>query len=225
MNTTLILLSGLSSNEDLWQHQVRHLSDIVSIQVISAVQDTPEKMVQAILDEAPPRFALAGHSMGGWLCLEVMRVASSRITQLCLLNTTARMDSKEKTMKRREMIQQAESGQFQEVVAAMAEHFVFNPLVKCAVEKMFFEVGAKVFINQQRAMMRRRETESVLPTIACPTLVIHAAQDNNFSLEEHEELVHRIPSAELSIVEHSGHMSPMEAPDAITGLLYHWLTG
>ena len=109
MKNPLVLLPGLSSNKRLWQHQVRYLNDIASIQIIPAVQDTPEKMVQVILDEAPPRFALAGHSMGGWLCLEFMRAASSRVTQLCLINTTARMDSEEKTNRRKTMIQKAET--------------------------------------------------------------------------------------------------------------------
>ena len=224
MKNPLVLLPGLSSNQRLWQYQAHYLNDIASIQIIPAVQDTPEKMVQAIVDEAPPRFALAGHSMGGWLCLEVMRAASSRVTRLCLINTTARMDSEEKKSRRKKMIQQAETGQFQEVVKAMTEHFVFNPLVKTDVEKMFLRVGEKAFISQQQAMMRRKETQSILSTITCPTLVIHAAQDKNFSLEEHEELVNQIPNAELAIVENSGHMSPMEAPEAITTLLRHWLT-
>jgi pimeloyl-ACP methyl ester carboxylesterase len=98
-----------------------------------------------------------------------------------------------------------------------------GPLVKPDVEKMFLDVGEKVFISQQKAMMRRKETQSILATITCPTWVIHAAQDKNFSLEEHKELVNQIPHAELAIVENSGHMSPMEAPEAITALLCHWL--
>jgi len=75
MRIPLVLVSGLLSNSSLWQHQMRHLSEIASIQTISPSQNTPEKMIQAILDEAPPIFALAGHSMGGWLCLELMRTA------------------------------------------------------------------------------------------------------------------------------------------------------
>jgi len=54
--------------------------------------------------------------------------------------------------------------------------------------------------------------------------VIHAAQDRNFCLEEHRELTTQIPNARLVQVEVSGHMSPMEAPEAITALLRHWLT-
>lgn len=224
METHLVLLSGLLSNQVLWRHQVRHLSDIASVQVISPIQDTPEKMVQTILEEAPPTFALAGHSMGGWLCLEVMRAAPSRVSQLCLLNTTARIDSEEKKSRRQKMILKAEKGQFQEIVEEIVERFVFNPLVKNDVKNMFLDVGKKVFISQQQAMIKRKECQSILSTIHCPTLVIHAAQDQNFSLEEHRELVDQIQEAQLAIVEDSGHMSPLEMPQAITTLLRFWLT-
>lgn len=68
-------------------------------------------------------------------------------------------------------------------------------------------------------MMDRNSSESVLSLITCPTLVIHATQDKNFSLLEHQELVDLIPNAKLALVEDSGHMSPMEMPQAITALL------
>jgi len=224
MKTPLVLISGLLSNKSLWQHQICHLSEIASIQVISPFQNTAEEMIQAILDAAPPTFALAGHSMGGWLCLEVMRAAPSRVSQLCLLNTTVRMDPKEKLIKRQKMILKAEKGQFQEVVKELIENFVFNPLVKNDVENMFLDVGKEAFIHQEKAMITRNECQSILPRITCPTLVIHAAQDKNFPLEEHRELVNQIQDAKLATVEDSGHMSPIEMPQAITALLKFWLT-
>lgn len=224
MKIPLVLLPGLLSNKFLWHHQIGHLGNIATIHVISSSENTPKKMVQAILDQAPQKFALAGHSMGGWLCLEVMRAAPARVSKLCLLNTTARMDSEEKKTRRQMMIEKAEKGKFQEVVKTLVENFVFNPLVKNDVEKMFLDVGKEVFIHQQKAMMMRNESQSILSTITCPTLVIHAAQDKVFSLEEHKELVNQIQNAELAIIEDSGHMSPMEVPQAITALLRFWLT-
>jgi pimeloyl-ACP methyl ester carboxylesterase len=219
MKIPLVMISGLVSNERLWEHQRRHLKDIAAVTVLSPSQNTPEKMVQAILDEAPPTFALAGHSMGGWLCLEIMRTAPSRVLQLCLLNTTARGDSAEKKIKRQEMILKVQKGRFQEVVEDMVEHFVYNPLVKEDVRQMFLEVGPDAFIRQQEAMLQRGECQSILPCITCRTLVIHAARDKNFSLEEHKELAGQIGGAKLAIVENSGHMSPIEVPEIITDLL------
>lgn len=225
MKTPLVLLSGLLSNDILWQHQVRHLDDIASIHIISAAQNTPEKMVEQILAAAPPTFALAGHSMGGWLCLEVMRTAPSRVQKLCLLNTTSRSDSQEKAVSRQKMIQDAKQGHFHEIVDAMLERFVHNTFVKADVKNMFLAVGEKAFIAQEEAMSKRGECLSILPTITCPALVVCAVQDKIFSLEEHQELVSNIPNAELAQIEGSGHMSPMEAPQAITAHLQHWLIG
>ena len=89
---------------------------------------------------------------------------------------------------------------------------------------MFLEVGEEAFIAQQNAMLIRKESQPILPAIACATLVVYAAQDKNFTLAEHEELVHHIPNAKLAIVEDSGHMSPLEVPQAITALLRFWLS-
>ena len=220
----LVLVSGLLSNPSLWRHQIDHLSDIASIQVHSPSQDTSAKMVEAILNKAPPKFALVGHSMGGWLSLEIMRIAPSRVSHLCLLNTTSRMDSDAKKQRRQEMIHRAENGKFHEIAEELAENFVYHPLVKREVEKMFLNVGKETFVHQQKAMLARNESLSILSTITCPTLVIHAAKDKNFSLEEQNEMANQITDAKLAIVEDSGHMSPIEMPQAITALLKFWLT-
>lgn len=223
MKTPLVIVSGLLSNQSLWKHQTRNLSDLADIHIISPSQNAPDKMIQCILDEAPPIFALAGHSMGGWLCLEVMRAAPSRVNRLCLLNTTARMDSEAKREIRKELIHRAENGYFPEIVEEIVEKFVANQMIRNDIKKMFLEVGKEAFIHQQTAMAGRRESQSILPTISCPTLVIHARKDKNFSLEEHQELTHGIKHAKLAVIEDSGHMSPMEMPQAVTVLLRFWL--
>lgn len=223
MKIPLVLISGLLSNRRVWQRQVQDLSDLATICCIAPVQNTPQAMLREILENAPPYFALAGHSMGGWLSLEVMRAAPSSVKQLCLLNTTARMDSLEKADRRRHMIQQAQEGHFEEIVDQNIANFVLNPAVRSDVRKMFLEVGKEAFICQEQAMLLRAECQSILPTIACPTLVIHAAQDKIFTYEEHQELAASIPDARLAVVQNSGHMSPMEQPQAVTELLRQWL--
>lgn len=219
----LVLLPGLLSNEWIWQHQVNHLREIASIQVLPAIQETTEKMVEEILAKAPPEFALAGHSMGGWLCLEIMKIAPLRVRKLCLLNTTARSDSREKARKRQEMILRAKRGSFGVVAKEIVDHFVFNSFVKEEVHQMFLDVGKEVFINQQNAMLERKECQSVLSRIDCPTLVVHAMRDSAFSLEDHRELTEKISGAKMAIIEDAGHMSPLEVPQAISAFLRFWL--
>lgn len=224
MHDPLFLIPGLLSNEYLWQHQVKHLTDSAEIMMYLPTQNSSEKIVEDFLKTAPPRFALAGHSMGGWLCLEILRAAPTRVSKLCLLNTTARDDSKAKKVKRQEMIQRSKNGQFEEIVEELASFFTNNPQLELDIRQMFLDVGSQIFIRQEEAMLNRSSCESILRSIQCPTLVIHAAQDKNFTIEEHVELVEKIPDAKLAIVEDSGHMSPLEMPQAITSLLRFWLT-
>ena len=63
--------------------------------------DNMGAIARRILAEAPPRFALAGHSMGGYIAFEIMRQAPDRVAKLALINTQARPDTPEATARRR----------------------------------------------------------------------------------------------------------------------------
>lgn len=222
MKVPLILVSGLLCDESVWAHQIKNLSDLAVIKVVCPNQDRPQKMVEEILSQSPDRFALAGHSMGGWLALEVMRRAPEKVTHLCLLNTTAKPDTPIKKAKRQEMIQRVENGQFSDIVEELVNNFVFNADLKSKVKMMLQKSGEHAFIREERSMLLRAECLSILPTIHCPTLVIHADKDKVFTLEDHQELASNIPNANLSILENCGHMSPMEKPEELTSLLRSW---
>lgn len=223
MKTPFVFLTGLLSDERVFESQKAHLSDICNTLVISSTADTPNGMLQNILEKAPEQFILAGHSMGGWLALEIMRRAPDRVLKLALLNTTAKEDNIEKRNARQQMIEKAEQGGFQEVVNELVEKLVFKNELKPDVKKMFLEVGQNTFINQEKSMLIREESESILPNITCDTLIIAAAEDKVFSIEEHQELKEKIKNSELKIVKDSGHMSPMEAPNEVFSHLKDWL--
>lgn len=223
MKTSAVFICGLLCDESVWASQIKSCSDMAEIKVVNTTQDTPQKMVEEILDQAPPQFALAGHSMGGWLALEVMKKAKDRVTKLCLLNTTAKPDTEAKQLKRHQMIQQVKKGKFPEVVQELVNSFVYSPSIKSQVEKMLLKSGAEKFIRQENAMLKREECFSVLPTIQCPTLVVHATMDQVFHLDDLQEIADGIPKANLAIIEECGHMSLLEKPDRVNTLLSKWL--
>ena len=222
--STLILIPGLLSDREVFRHPAAHLNDLANISIVKwSDEDTPEKMVQKVLHLAPPRFSLTGHSMGGWVALEVMRRARDRVEKLCLLNTTARSDSEEKLNRRKQWIQAVEKGGFHQVAEELTTAFVHRKEVRDAVLSMFLRQGPTIFINQERAMIMRQECFSILPKIKCPLLLIHARSDRNFSLEEQQEIAKKVPQAKVAIVEDAGHMMPMEMPQAVTALIRYWL--
>ena len=85
---SIVLVPGLMCDASCWRHQVAVLGADRDIQVAEhALSGTLGVMAERILDEAPPRFALAGHSMGGRVALEVMAQAPDRVSRLALLDT------------------------------------------------------------------------------------------------------------------------------------------
>jgi pimeloyl-ACP methyl ester carboxylesterase len=89
------------------------------------------------------------------------------------------------------------------------------------VRAMGTRLGGEVFRRQ--SMLERPADLDRLDAIRCPTLVVAAAQDQLRSLEEARELQAGIPGATLAIIEDTGHMIPIEAPDRLAGVIVPWL--
>jgi pimeloyl-ACP methyl ester carboxylesterase len=220
----IILLPGLLSDHRVFHHQLQFLSEIANMQVIQLTDiNSPIAMTEKILQIAPKRFALIGHSIGGWVALRVMKMMPERVTKLCILNTAARGINPVELASRQAILNQIEKGEFQSIASQIAHLFVFNNHAREAVLKMFLEVGEQALINQTQAMMVREDLRDILPTIHCSTLVIHAEKDKRFSLNDLTEISSAIPNAALKVVTQCGHMSPMEQPEIITHLIRDWL--
>ncbi len=220
---TLILLPGLLCDATAWQHQIDHLQDQVRIIVPDLSQATCAKeMVAAVLQSAPPTFMLAGHSMGGWVALEIMKHDPKRVLKLCLANTTAQLDSPEKKQARLEMIALAKEGKFEAIVERLSTAFVYQqqylPTVKAMLRR-----NQHAFINQQTAMLNRESCCRTLITITCPTVIIHASHDRVFNDNDCMALVNCIPKASLEIIEDAGHMSLIEQSAQFTAIMHKWL--
>src|SRR5262245_52622153 len=111
--TPLILLPGLLCDAALWRGQVEELADLAEPWVADLTRDdSVTVMAQRVLAQAPPRFALAGLSMGGYVAQEIMRQAPRRVERLALLDTSGRADAPEQSARRRGLIELAEKGEF-----------------------------------------------------------------------------------------------------------------
>jgi pimeloyl-ACP methyl ester carboxylesterase len=88
---------------------------------------------------------------------------------------------------------------------------------------MALGTGKEAFLRQQRAIIGRIDSRPHLAAIRCPTLVVAARHDAIMPVEILEELAQAIPGARLEIVEDSGHMSTLEQPAKVTGLLREWI--
>ncbi len=228
--TPLVLLPGLLLDGRLWARQIADLADIAEAMVGDQTRgETTAEIAAHVLAQAPPHFALAGLSMGGYVAQEIMRQAPGRVTRLALVNTGARADSKAQATRRRDLVRLATRGRFQGVTPKLLPLYlhpdrVDDPAVAGPVLAMAEDMGREVFIRQQQAAMDRIDGRADLARIACPTLVIGGREDKVAPATLSLEMAKLIPGADLILLGRCGHLAPLERPAAVSAALRQWLT-
>ncbi|WP_081996199.1 alpha/beta fold hydrolase [Croceibacterium mercuriale] len=209
----LILLPALGCDGQLWSRQVLDLGDLSHPQLGDlSVDDTLAGMAQRVLAHAPPRFAVAGVSLGGYVALEMIRLAPERIARIALFGTRASMQSRPRTM--------AEQG-----TLATAPHAdpALTSIISGPVQAMAERVGPDVFARQQRALLERPDIGPAIDAVRVPALVAVGDRDRICLPEDARQLAERIPGARFHLLRHCGHLPPMERPGEVTMLLRDWL--
>jgi len=224
----LVLVPGLGCSARLYSPQIDALWRFGPITVADHTRDdTMDGIARRILANAPPRFALAGLSMGGFISLAMMRLAPERIDRLALLDTNARADVPERSAEREKFIAMAQAGKFAEVNAALTPRYLHpdhrGEAFRKVVDEMADDVGADGFIRQQRAIMGRPDSRPMLGSVRCPTLVLVGDADAATPPELSKEMADAIPGAKLVVVKECGHLSTIEQPEAVNAAMAAWL--
>ena len=225
----LLLVPGLLCSARLFAPQIVALWPHGPVVVADHRRDaTVDAIAARILKDAPPRFALAGLSMGGYIAFAMTRLAPERVAKLALLDTSARPDLPEQKAGRENFIAMAEAGKLAEVVATLTPKFLHRnrhndePL-KQVVRDMAADTGVEAFVRQQKAIMSRPDSRPLLGSIKCPTLVLVGEGDELTPPDLAKEIVGGITGALLTIVPDCGHLSTLEKPDAVNAAMADWL--
>jgi pimeloyl-ACP methyl ester carboxylesterase len=225
----VVLVPGLNCSARLYADQIPALWRFGPVVVADHTRDDNMATIAArILAAAPPRFALVGLSMGGYIALTMLRAASDRVERLALLDTSARPETPEQTERRKPQIALAESGRFAEVPPLQFPVFVHRHRqdddgLRQRVRMMAEETGAEAFLRQQKAIMTRGDARPWLESITCPTLVLVGEGDELTPLPLSQELAAGIAGSRLVVVPDCGHLSTMERPEAVTKALVEWM--
>lgn len=235
MKPTLMLLPGLMCDYTVWKHQMAALSEAWDCIVVDYEDDNSlVTMARRVLDQAPVSFTMAGHSMGGRVALEVMRLAPEKVQRLALLDTgyagLAVGDAGEKEVAGRMARVKTANEQG---VTAMARDWVTGmvhpdrlndtALINDIVT-MFNRKSPAIFEAQIKALIERPDATSVLSDIDCPTTFIVGRQDAWSTPEQHQAMADNVRHSRLEIIENAGHMSTMEQPGAMTKVFWQWLS-
>jgi pimeloyl-ACP methyl ester carboxylesterase len=229
MKQSAVLLSGLLCDETFWTDIPQRLSGIAETQVVSfrGFSSIPA-MAQHVLDIAPQRFAVAGHSMGGRVALEIMRAAPRRITGLALLNTGVHAVRDGEPQSRSHLLRVAYEHGMSALAAEWLPPMLGADAARAAelmprLRAMIQRFTADAYAGQVSAMLNRPEVLSVLPTIAVPTLLLSGSDDSWSPVSQQQSIRRRIPHATLFEIHGAGHMAPLERPDSVAIALREWL--
>jgi pimeloyl-ACP methyl ester carboxylesterase len=227
--TPILMIPGLLCSPRLYADQVPQLWALGPVTIADHTRDdTMSAIARRILASAPPRFALVGLSMGGYLSFEIMRQSPERVAKLALLDTSARPDTPEQIEMRRAQIELAKSGRLPEVLDSLFPRLVHpkhrtDERVRQTLYQMAAEVGAEGFVRQQLAIIGRPDSRPGLSAIRCPTLVLVGDSDALTPPERAAEIANGIAGARLVTIPEAGHASTVEQPEYVTRALLEFL--
>jgi len=226
----IVLIPGLLCTAEVFAPQIAALWPYGPVTIASTLADkTMAEMAASILATAPPRFALIGISMGGYVSLEIMRQAPERVIKLALLSTSARPDSPAQIRQRRSLVALARARDFRTTLAQALGAILHlthrgDPALSELTVRMGLVVGIDGLARQVEAIIGRIDSRPSLSAISVPTLVLVGEDDTLTPLERSEELAAGIPNARLVVVPQCGHASTLEQPEAVNLALIEWIS-
>lgn len=229
----VVLLPGLLCDDAVWTHQCRALDFaqciVPSYQALASIT----QMARHVLESVPAqRFSLAGHSMGGRVALEVVRLAPERIERLALLDTgvqpLAQGEAGERERQgRMALLEMARRQGMRAMGRQWAQGMVHpsrlqSPLFEQILD-MIERQTPEHFQAQIEALLGRPDASGLLKASRIPTLLVCGRQDAWSPLARHEEMHAMAAGSRLVVIEDSGHMSTMEQPEAASRALVEWM--
>jgi pimeloyl-ACP methyl ester carboxylesterase len=238
----LLLLHGIGSNSRSFRHQLSGLSDAFSVMAWDApgygrsddppgsftLEDLADEAVRVLDEHGVERAHVLGVSLGGVIAQLVYRRHARRLRSLMLVDTTAgggALPEPERSARVRQRLEAIDRLSPRELARRRAPQLV-SPDAPAALVQELEDIMAEVrpagYRNAALAL-GATDVTSLLGSIRAPTLVIHGADDAVVPLETGRELATAIPGAELVVIEHAGHVSNQEQPEAFNAVVRQFL--
>jgi len=228
MRKRLYLIPGLLCDAAIWQPQIAALSPHYDVRIPDLTGFASlSAMASYVLHDAPERFAVAGHSMGARVALEMFRRAPDRITHIALLDTGVHPADPDEPARRARLTDlsrtQGMKALADDWLPPMVAPAFFHGALKDTLYAMVERMTPDIHFRQIQALLNRPDARPLLGAIKVPALVGVGSEDQWSSPAQNRAIAEAMPGARFVLFEGSGHMAPLEAPDAVSAALEEWL--
>ncbi len=225
----LVFIPGLLLTPSFFRHQTAALSsDYDIIDADTTGLNTITAMAARILDQVDGNFTPIGLSMGGYITLELARLAPERLDAMVVMDSNAIADPPEKVETRKSLVEMSYLGKFKGVTRTLlpsliAPHHLENDVLCAEIMDMASVIGHDNFVLQQQAIMTRRDQFDTLQDIDMPSLFVVGQVD---ALTPPDQVMAMADIAKGSMfveIANAGHLPPLESPKATTACLKDFL--
>jgi len=232
---TLVLVPGLMCDRTVWSDVIQAMGPAAQGVVVPdhGECDSIVGMAEQILTAVPGDLAVAGHSMGGRVAMEMRRLAPQRVKRLALLDTghlprPTGPAGEAEANKRQDLLNVARTQGVEAMARTWVQGMVHPSRLTDArliddIVGMFARRTATHFAHQIRALLARPDATSTLQSIDGPVWLVCGAQDSWSPVSQHEAMAKCLPQAHLAVIDDAGHMAPMEKAAAMAEVLVQWL--
>ena len=226
---TLAFIPGLLLTEQLFAHQSASLSGQYPIHHARTLGlDSITAMAEAVLDAVDGQIIPIGLSMGGYVALELARIAPERLDALVVMDSNAETDDDDKREQRRALIELSQHGKFKGVTRSLlpnfiAPHHLDNPEVADMVMAMTEEVGRENFTLQQTAIMNRQNQFDALKKLNIPSFFIVGELDTLTPPQMAIDMADAVRGSQFVEIANAGHLPTVESPQDVTATLSGFL--
>ena len=226
----LYLLPGLLCDATVWEHQQASLAHLAEIHIpVFRGIHTFRDMALRVLEDAPPKFSVVGHSMGGRVALEMMHLAPERIEKFGIMSVGVHPVQPGEYAKRMELVELAET----EGMEALADKWI-PPMVHPSRQQnsaLMASIRAMVLRHTPfdhrchiEAALTRADQSLYLASIKHKVLLLCGAEDGWSPLVQHQQIQQQLATSELHSIADAGHMVTMEQPEAVSRVLASWFS-
>ena len=239
----IIFIHGFPFNKEMWDKQVAELKEnfrVITYDVrghgksyLGTDDFTIELFVKDLLSLMDAleieKTVLCGLSMGGYIALRAMENHPQRFEALVLCDTSCMADSHEAKEKRKNAIESIRENGIEKFADNSLknffapESFTTKKELVAEIKEIIVNTSEKSVIKTLLALLKRKETCSILCKIQIPVLILVGKEDKITPPEAAQFMHEKIKGSELSIIENAGHLSNLENPDQFNEQLKKFL--